>query len=111
LNQQVGEYGHLAEPQAQAFSVLYLREREHLMRAAKCAIDAGVAQREVQLAERQGQLIAFAMLRVIDELQLSPAQNQRARRIAGEHLRALSVGDSQDNASVCELDSDEEDSL
>lgn len=47
---------------------LYQQEREQLRRVAKTAIDAGIAERQVRLAEQQGELIAQVIRGVLEDL-------------------------------------------
>lgn len=70
---------------------LYQRERKHLVDVCKAAIGAGIAERQVRLAEQQGQLIAEVLRQVIGdpELGLDPGRQEVARRVAARHLRAL----------------------
>ena len=70
---------------------LYQRERTHLVAVCKAAIGAGIAERQVRLAEQQGALIADVIRAVIGDpdLGLSVEQQETARRVASHHLRAL----------------------
>ncbi len=65
---------------------MYQAERQHLVRAAKAAIDAGVAERQVRLAEQQGQLIAEVMRKILDDRGLTPEQQREAPSIVRRHL-------------------------
>jgi hypothetical protein len=94
LQEQVSAESNVEGVSAQALHQMYLRERDHLVRVAKTAIDAGVAEREVRLAENQGQLIAYAVMKMIDGLDLTAQQHQRARQLVSEHLRELSAAPS-----------------
>lgn len=70
---------------------MYERERMMLMRAAKAAVDMGVSERTVQLAEEQGRLMAAVMQSFIDsqELGLSPQQRAIAPKVIRELLTAM----------------------
>lgn len=70
---------------------MYERERMMLLRASKAAVDMGVSERQVQLAEEQGKLIAMVLQRFIDsqEIGLTPAQRQVAPRVIRELLTAM----------------------
>lgn len=70
---------------------MYERERMMLMRAAKAAVDMGVSERQVQLAEEQGRLIAGVLQKFIDsqELSLSPTQRAIAPRVIRELLTTM----------------------
>ncbi len=49
----------------------------------------GIAEREVRLAERQGDLMAQVIHNVLGELDLSPEQLERVPEVAARHLRAV----------------------
>lgn len=72
---------------------LYQRERRHLVDVCKAAISAGIAERQVQLAEAQGRLIADLLRQIIadPELALDAERQEVARRVAARHLRAIPV--------------------
>ena len=55
-------------------AVLEAQERDRCVRFAKTAHDMGVADREIRLAESQGALLAGAITRILDALELSPSQ-------------------------------------
>lgn len=73
---------------------LYERERKHLVHASKAAIDAGVAERTVKLAEDQGRLIATLINAILTDptLALTPLQASEAPAVARKHLLALNAG-------------------
>lgn len=75
---------------------IYAQERGHLARVAKSAIDAGLAERRVRVAEEQGRLLAGAIQGILTDLQLSPLQQDMARIVVGRHLRALAAGTTPD---------------
>jgi len=70
---------------------LWSEERDRAARLAKMAIDAGLAEKQVRLAERQGQIIAQIFTTVLDDdsLGLSREQRDAGRSLAARHLRAL----------------------
>lgn len=70
---------------------VYHAERKHLASVSKMAVDAGIAERVVKLAEAEAAVMAEAILSVLEseELALTPAQIQAGRRIAATTLRAL----------------------
>lgn len=79
-------------PAAQAtWLLVYQYERRHLAHTAKIAIDAGVAQRQVALAEQQGTLLALAVNQILDGLRLSPEQKMLVPELVPAVLRAVSV--------------------
>lgn len=66
-----------------------------LDRTAKVLVDInrlGLDERRQALAEQQGALIASAMLRVLDALDLTPDQQARAVDVMPRELRALEGG-------------------
>ncbi|MER7213201.1 hypothetical protein ABT340_39575 [Streptosporangium sp. NPDC000239] len=68
---------------------LYQRERKHLTDVCKAAIAAGIAERQVRLAEQQGALIASVIGRILDDLDLSATQRARVGEVVPRHLRAV----------------------
>lgn len=70
---------------------LFQTERDHLVKTCVAAIKAGVAEKKVQIAERQGQLIASMMFAFIHdrELGLDTEQVVRAPAIIRKHLLSL----------------------
>jgi len=70
---------------------VYQYERMHLARTAKIAIDAGVAQRQVALAESQGQLLAQAINQILTGLNLTSDQKQLVPDLVPQVLRAIAV--------------------
>lgn len=69
--------------------VLYQEERDRLVKVAKVALDAGVAERQVRLAEQRGALIAGAIEAILDQLQLSAEQRRRVPVVVPDVLRSL----------------------
>jgi len=55
-------------------TLLEEKERDRCVRFAKTAHDMGIADREIRLAESQGALIAGAISRILDALELTPSQ-------------------------------------
>lgn len=72
---------------------LYNDERDRLARFSKLALDAGVAERQIQIAEQQGTILAQTLLAVFGDttLGLTPDQQQLARTLAGRHLRIVAA--------------------
>lgn len=56
---------------------LWSEERDRAARLAKMAIDAGLAEKQVRLAERQGQIIAQIFTTVLDDDNLGLLREQR----------------------------------
>jgi hypothetical protein len=59
---------------ARGLTSLEEKERDRCVRFAKTAHDMGIADREIRLAEAQGALLAGAISRILDALELSPSQ-------------------------------------
>jgi len=76
-------------PKPSVWIGIYQTERQHLARVCKMALDAGVAERQVALAEQQGQLLAEVIRGILSDLRLSPEQQQQAPVIVRKHLMAV----------------------
>lgn len=72
---------------------LWNQERERAARFAKMALDAGIAERMVHLAEGQGQQIVAIVTAVLDHPDLALGADARAvgRKVAADQLRALAA--------------------
>jgi hypothetical protein len=68
---------------------LYQKERQHLARICQIAINAGIEERKVRLAERQAEQVGQAMMMLIRKLGLDPAEPS-VRAAAYEALTAAS---------------------
>jgi len=67
-----------------------LRQAEDQLAAyAAKALTAGIEERRVRLAEQQGTLVATAIRRILDRLQLTPTQLSMVSTIVPEELRTL----------------------
>lgn len=69
---------------------LYHRERAHLVKVAKTAIDAGIDERRVQLAEQQGAAIVQVIRATLQELGVDITPEVAST--VGRHLRAIDGG-------------------
>lgn len=69
---------------------MYETERAHMVKVATEAIKCGVAEREIQLAEEQGRLVAMVLQAFIrdPELGLTPKQLAFAPKILRKHILA-----------------------
>lgn len=72
--------------------VLYTQERAHLVTVCTAALKAGVEERRVQLAEKQGELVAQVIRGVLDDLALTPEQEERVALVVPARLRLLAGG-------------------
>lgn len=70
---------------------MYERERMMLLKASKAAVDMGISERQIQLAEEQGRMIAMVLQQFIDsqEIGLSPAQRQIAPKVIRKLLSEM----------------------
>lgn len=60
-----------------------------LARYAKMAIDAGVAERQVRVAEQHGDMIAATLTAILGELDLKPKDQKRLPDLIRTHLTAI----------------------
>lgn len=84
--------GYSQETDQHQWLVLYREERAHAARMAKLAIDAGIAERMVRLAEDQGSLLANAVKQILEALSLNPRQAKLVPQVVPPILRSLSTG-------------------
>ncbi len=68
---------------------LYRQERKHLTDVCKAALAAGIAERQVKLAEQQGALIAQVISRILDDLNLTSEQRALVPEVVPRQLMAL----------------------
>ena len=68
---------------------LYSEERDRLARVSALALKAGIEERRVRLAESQGDLVAQALRRILDALNLTAEQAEMVPVIVPRELRAL----------------------
>lgn len=74
---------------ANAWLQLYGVERDRLVRQCEIAHRMGISERQIELAERLGQLIADVLRDVLEELHLTDDQQRAASAAVPRHLRAL----------------------
>lgn len=72
--------------------MLYREERAHAARVSKMAIDAGLAERMVRIAENQGKMLALAIKAVLAALGLTPDQERLIPQIVPPILRQITQG-------------------
>ena len=70
---------------------LLFRERKHFAEICAKAVALGLAERDVQLAEQQGHMVAAVVLAILGDkaLALSRAQLERAPEIVSRHFRLV----------------------
>lgn len=72
------------------YVVEYQGALERRAKFAKLCIDAGIAERQVELYEQQVELAHRAFEAMLDDLGLDDAKRQEARRTYARHLRSVS---------------------
>jgi hypothetical protein len=92
-----GGQGAIPEWKPNVWISLYQSERKHLIDVAKSCIAAGIEERRVQLAERQGQLLAEAIQGILHELGVD--KRPEAPSIVRRHLMLLTPGNGNGNGS------------
>lgn len=95
LRNKIDEFGddllYLTEHgfKPRAFVDVYQAERRHLAKVASMALAAGVAERQVKIAEEQGALVALAIKAILADLGLTEEQASQAPAIVRRHLSAI----------------------
>lgn len=79
-------------PEVDGWIRIYQSERNQLIKASKMALDAGVNERLVQIAEHQGAKLADAVERILDMLELTAQQRALVPTIVPSVLRQLMAG-------------------
>jgi hypothetical protein len=96
--QRVGDLA-FTETSSRAELSIWIRARqdalERLAKYAKMAIDAGVAERHVRVAERYGELLAELVGGILRDLDLTGAQQERAPAIVRKHLQLFEGGKAE----------------
>lgn len=82
---------HLGDGAPHILAAELKRWSDQLARHCKLALDAGVAERQVRLAEEQGRLIVRVIESMLDDPALGLTKKQRSagRKVAARHLRAV----------------------
>lgn len=81
-----------AEIPASPWGRVQAEAMERLAKFSKMALDAGVAERQVLLAERWGAQIADVLNAIFAELELTEEQKAQAQEVIRRHLLALESG-------------------
>lgn len=84
------DWGETEEAGPNTWLKLYQQERSHLVKVCEAAIKAGIEERRVRLAEKQGEMVAHAIQAILEELGLTAEQRARVPEVVPRHLRALS---------------------
>lgn len=68
---------------------LWMAERAHLVKVAKEAINCGIEERRVRLAEQQGSMLAGVIKAILGDLDLSAEQSAKVATVVPRHLRSV----------------------
>lgn len=94
-SRELGEQ-HSTKTSTAAELHIWIRARqsglERLAKFSKMAIDAGIAERQVQIAEQMGTVIGRLIQAILTDLMLTPAQETRAPMVVRQHLTMLEGG-------------------
>lgn len=90
----------------QSWLVLYREERAHMVKVSKLAIDAGIQERMVRIAENQGLMLATAIRAVLQALTITPEQQARVPHVVPEILRQVASGSPTISLDGVVLDGD-----
>ncbi len=88
LREEVAGTDDLGTFEARVLVQLYGEERDRVAKIAKAALDAGVAERQVVIAERYGEMLYQLLSGIFSdpELALTPAQQERLPELLRRHL-------------------------
>lgn len=82
----------ITQTEKAAWLTVYREERAHAAKVAKMAIDAGIAERMVTIAEDQGAILVQVIKQVLDALNLNPRQARMVPEVVPGVIRALTSG-------------------
>ena len=74
-----------------AWLLLYRQEREHSARISKMALDAGIAERLVTIAEDQGKVLVSVIQAVLTALKLNPEQAKMVPVVVPQVIREITA--------------------
>jgi hypothetical protein len=92
VEKQASEYPGVDVTHKAAVNVwveLWRAERAHLVKVAKEAINCGIEERKVRLAEQQGSLLAGVIKAILGDLDLTPEQSAKVATVVPRHLRSV----------------------
>ena len=78
--------------EGQVLMRLWNEERDRVARISKAALDAGVAERQIRLAEKYGEAIAALIQGILGDLSLTRRQQAEVPQVVRRHLVALDAG-------------------
>jgi hypothetical protein len=91
LKQYTRQTGGLLFERPAVWLELYQSERAHLANITKHAITLGLAERQVRMAEEQGQMIVRVIRGVLQDLHLDAEQQAQVPQLVRRHLTAVAV--------------------
>lgn len=91
LRETIADLDDLGTFESRVLVQLYGEERDRVTKVAKAAVDAGVAEREIRLAEEHGEQLYLLLSGIFGdpELGLTLTQQERLPEVARRHLVAL----------------------
>lgn len=94
LREEIGATDDLGTFEARVLVQLYGEERDRVAKVAKAALDAGVAERQVRMAEQYGDALYHLLRGIFDdgELSLTAAQREQLPTVLRRHLTRLDEG-------------------
>lgn len=94
LREALNDVDSLSSDEGRAIVGLYGSERDRVAKVAKAALDAGVQERQVRLAESYGRALATLLRSVFDDPELGLTTKQRSRlpEVLRAHLGRLEAG-------------------
>lgn len=102
LQDEISKHADMSTFEARVLVQSHKDERDRVAQVAKTALDAGVAERQIRLAEMYGELIARFIRGTLDDLKLTPAQQRRAPGIVRRRLLALDGGREEQPPAIVE---------
>jgi len=90
-----GGQGGFPEYKPNVYWVMLQSERKHLEDIAGSCIKAGIEERRVQLAERQGEAIAAVLKGVLEELKIPDKDSEKVPGLVRKHLSLIQGGKAE----------------
>jgi hypothetical protein len=89
LQQEIAKLDDLATFEARVLIQSHRDERDRTARVAATALDAGIAERQIRLAEQYGYAIARLIQGILTDLNLTAKQRKRIPDVVRTHLVAV----------------------
>lgn len=93
LQEEIAKLDDLATFEARVLIQSHRDERDRTARVAATALDAGIAERQIRLAEQYGHMIARLIQGILGDLQLTGAQQKLVPDAVRTHLLSVDGGD------------------